>query len=100
MTIALILAGAYGAVLFAAIAWQAISWAARLVLDRSSPKVGPLPDPPAAPRLVVTLVHGTWARRANWTTSSSPLCRTICEASPGPVRFEQFLWSGWNTVTS
>ena len=57
-------------------------------------------DSSVAPHVVVTLVHGTWARHATWTMPSSPLCRALCKAAHGPVRFERFLWSGWNTVTS
>jgi Serine aminopeptidase, S33 len=100
MTIALILAGAYGGVLFAAVAWQAIAWAARIVVTRFSRRSVHTTELAIAPHVVVTLVHGTWARRAEWTMQSSPLCRSICKAAHGPVSFEPFLWSGWNAVTS
>jgi Serine aminopeptidase, S33 len=100
MTLALIVAGAYAGVLLAAIAWQTIAWAARIAVDLFSRESAHGADFPIAPHVVVTLVHGTWARRADWTTESSPLCRAIRKAMHGPVRFEQFLWSGRNTVTS
>ena len=100
MTIALIIAGAYVGVLLAAIAWQAVAWAVRIAIDLFSRKSAPTADSPIAPHVVVTLVHGTFARRADWTTESSPLCRTIRKTMHEPVRFERFLWSGWNTVTS
>jgi len=100
MTLALIIAGAYVGVLLAAIAWRAVAWAVRIALDLFSRKSAPTADSPATPHVVVTLVHGTFARRADWTTESSPLCRTIRTTMHEPVRFEQFLWSGWNTVTS
>jgi len=100
MTLALIIAGAYVGVLLAAIAWRAVAWAVRIALDLFSRKSTPTADSPTTPHVVVTLVHGTFARRADWTTESSPLCRTIRTTMHEPVRFEQFLWSGWNTVTS
>jgi hypothetical protein len=100
MNIALILAGAYAGVLLAAFAWNAIFWTTRIAVELFSPKQVHHSDLSIAPHVVVTLVHGTWARRADWTTASSPLCRTICEVAHGPVRFEQFLWSGRNTITS
>jgi pimeloyl-ACP methyl ester carboxylesterase len=101
MTIALILAGAYGGVLVAAVAWQFIAWAARIAVTRFRGRsVQQQTEPESAPHVVVTLVHGTWARRADWTMPSSPLCRSVCRAARGPVRFERLVWSGWNTVTS
>jgi len=100
MTLALIVAGAYGGVLLAAIAWRTVAWAARIAVDLFSRKSAPTADSSIAPHVVVTLVHGTWARRADWMTESSPLCRAIRKAMHGPVRFEQFLWSGRNSVTS
>jgi pimeloyl-ACP methyl ester carboxylesterase len=100
MTIALILAGAYAGVLLAAIAWQAVAWAVRITVDLLSRKSVHTAESSTAPHVVITLVHGTWARRADWTTESSALCRTIRKAMHEQVRFEQFLWSGWNTVTS
>lgn len=100
MTIALILAGAYGGVLLAAVAWQVIAWAARIAVTRFPGRSVQQTEPESTPHVVVTLVHGTFARRADWTTESSPLCRTIRMTMREPVRFERFLWSGWNTVTS
>ena len=100
MTIALILAGAYVGVLLAAVAWRVIAWAVRIAIDRFSRKPVQTTELASAPHVVVTLVHGTFARRADWTLPSSRLCRSISAAAHGPVRFEQFLWSGWNAVTS
>jgi Serine aminopeptidase, S33 len=100
MSIALLLAGAYAGVLLAAIAWRAIVWTASVVRSVRSGGRTQTEDTTMTPDLVVTLVHGTWARRADWTMTSSPLCAAICEAAHGPVKFEPFLWSGWNTVTS
>jgi hypothetical protein len=100
MTIALLLAGAYVAVLLAAIAWRLIASAVRIAIDRFSRKTVPTTELATAPDVLVTLVHGTFARRADWTLPSSRLCRKISAAAHGPVRFEQFLWSGWNAVTS
>src|ERR671921_38757 len=100
MTIALVLAGAYVAVLLAAVAWRIIAWAVRIAIDRFSQKPLQTTEVASAPHVVVTLVHGTFARRADWTLPSSRLCRSISAAARGPVRFEQFLWSGWDAVTS
>jgi hypothetical protein len=100
MTIAFIIAGAYVGVLLAAIAWRVVAWTVRIAAALFTRRPAPAADSPTAPHVVVTLVHGTFARRADWTTESSPLCRTIRETMREPVRFEQFLWSGWNTVTS
>jgi pimeloyl-ACP methyl ester carboxylesterase len=100
MTIALILAGAYAGVLLAAVAWRVLAWTVRIAVDLRARKSAPAAESSNAPHVVVTLVHGTFARRAAWTMQSSPLCTTIRQTMQGPVRFEQFLWSGWNTVTS
>ena len=100
MTLALILAGVYGGVLLAAVAWQVIAWVVGIAVSRSRARSVQQTEPEIAPHLVVTLVHGTWARRAQWTLPSSPLCRSIVKAAHGPVRFEQFVWSGWNAVSA
>jgi hypothetical protein len=100
MYIALVLAGAYAGVLFAAFAWNAIVWTAQIAGGLLARKQAPHDDLSISPHIVVTLVHGTWARHAAWTLPSSRLCRTLCKEAQGPVRFERFLWSGWNTVTS
>lgn len=100
MTIAFLLAGAYVGVLLAAVAWQVIAWVARIAADRLSRKAVQATELAIEPHVVVTLVHGTFARRADWTLPSSRLCRRIVATVRGPVRFEQFLWSGWNAVTS
>src|SRR5688500_10186500 len=99
MTIALLLAGAYVGVLLAAVAWRVSAWAVRIAIDRFSRKPIQTTELASAPHVVVTLVHGTFARRADWTLPSSRTCRSISAAAAGQVRFEQFLWSGWNAVT-
>lgn len=100
MTLALLLAGAYVGVLLAAVAWRVIAWVVRITINQFSRKPAQTTELAIAPHVVVTLVHGTFARRADWTLPSSRLCRSISESAHGPVRFEQFLWSGWNAVTS
>ena len=48
-----------------------------------------------APRLQVTLVHGTWAaRRSKWTKPGSPLWQALNEAGADCHRF---VWSGRNS---
>ncbi len=53
---------------------------------------------PRTPDYVVTLVHGTFARRAAWTQDGSTLRALIRDRlKDGSVQFECFLWSGLNT---
>lgn len=50
-------------------------------------------------RIVVTLIHGTWATNAPWTEHDSDLCKAIEGAFPGRVEFRTpFRWSGWNQI--
>ena len=44
--------------------------------------MGPGNDDPGAgqPTAIVTLVAGTWARKAAWTRPDSPLCRALTRA--------------------
>lgn len=44
---------------------------------------------------VVTLVHGTWARRSEWTLEGSHL-RTTLENRLGSIEFRRVQWSGGN----
>src|SRR5687768_2675308 len=88
MTIALIVAGAWVVVLVAAVAWQIIARVGRIAVNLSSRKSVQTAELAIAPHVVVTLVHGTFARRADWTLPSSRLCRSILETMHGPVRFE------------
>lgn len=46
--------------------------------------------------IVVTLVHGTFAKGSAWTKDGSTLQRSLRDAMPSAV-FETFQWSGWNT---
>lgn len=52
------------------------------------------------PSVVVTLVHGTWAPKASWTHSSSPLCQALTNATTKTIRFERFTWTGENSITA
>jgi pimeloyl-ACP methyl ester carboxylesterase len=51
--------------------------------------------------LVVTLVHGTWARGAPWTQLDSPFCNQLREEltnhSAASVKFFRIDWSGGNS---
>jgi len=51
-----------------------------------------------AQRIVVTLIHGTFARGAAWAKDGSKLCNAIREAFPGEVEIRRLRWSGWNTI--
>jgi len=50
---------------------------------------------------VITLVHGTWARKASWTDESSVLCRGLKDqCSSSLLIFERFQWSGHNLFSA
>jgi hypothetical protein len=49
-------------------------------------------------RIVVTLIHGTFATKAPWVEKESELCRAVEKAFPGRVEFRRFSWSGGNTI--
>ena len=46
--------------------------------------------------VVVTLIHGTWARRARWTDRSSPLSQALLQI-PHVRDIVRFEWSGRNS---
>ncbi|MGU3387844.1 esterase/lipase family protein [Methylobacterium sp. D53M] len=46
--------------------------------------------------VVITLVHGTYARGAAWCKPSSSLCTALQNSLGNNVRFEIFDWSGLN----
>jgi hypothetical protein len=52
---------------------------------------------PQHPEVVITLVHGTWARNATWTRAGSPLCSALRTEFPR-VLIVPFVWSGANTM--
>jgi hypothetical protein len=50
-------------------------------------------------RLVVTLVHGTWARNAPWTNADAPLASAL-RRSLGDIKIERFAWASWNRFSA
>jgi hypothetical protein len=46
-------------------------------------------------KTVITLVHGTWARRSKWTLDESSLCQEL-RRELGDVEFRRVPWSGRN----
>jgi pimeloyl-ACP methyl ester carboxylesterase len=46
---------------------------------------------------VVTLVHGTWAKQAEWAMPGSAFCSALEQRLGRPVRFLSFNWSGRNS---
>jgi len=54
----------------------------------------PKGDPPV---ITVTLVHGTFARDAQWTDKRSDFSKSISRAVPGKVLLTRFKWSGLNS---
>jgi hypothetical protein len=49
-------------------------------------------------RIVVTLIHGTFATEAEWVRNESKLCKAVNDAFPGGVEFRRLPWSGGNTI--
>lgn len=49
------------------------------------------------PTRVLLYVHGTWAPRAEWTSSSSALTDTLIACSDG-LHIYRFIWSGGNSL--
>src|SRR5262245_19983771 len=50
------------------------------------------------PKLIVTLVHGAWAKSAEWTRPSSNLSKTLKIYCGKNSVFQRFLWSGRNSI--
>jgi hypothetical protein len=48
------------------------------------------------PQIIVTLVHGTFARDAAWTNADSPLCMELASRFGQDVTIRKFQWSGRN----
>lgn len=46
--------------------------------------------------IVITLVHGTFAKRAKWTREGSVLRTHLAKSLPARVEFQRFEWSGRN----
>jgi hypothetical protein len=51
----------------------------------------------AKPEAIVTLIHGTFARKAPWTLPGSRLCRALEGRFTGGVQLRRFEWSGRNS---
>ena len=49
---------------------------------------------------IVVLVHGTFARRAEWTRPTSKLCQGVIDNIPGEKSITAFSWSGRNSPTA
>src|SRR5688500_8512075 len=47
---------------------------------------------------VITLVHGTWARKARWTRNGSALITTLQQSFSEVILPSPFPWSGRNSV--
>lgn len=78
-------------------AWLFLSRPVRQWWRISVPTVEP---DPRAPRTVVLLVHGTWARNAAWTHPGSSIRTVIERCAPGPVLFLRVAWGGRNQFGS
>ena len=99
-SIAVIIAGAYFAVFALALLWNAATNIIALTCSALHARRIPNEAPVFEPEIVITLVHGTWARHAMWTVPGSPLCATLSGAAGGPVTFQRFVWSGKNSISA
>lgn len=51
--------------------------------------------------IVITLVHGTWARRSQWISPESTFSQALCSSlAPNIVTTKEFRWSGRNSVSA
>jgi pimeloyl-ACP methyl ester carboxylesterase len=99
-SIALTVAGAYFAVFVLALLWNVITDVISGIAAVLRARQLPTDVPSSEPGIVVTLVHGTWARRTSWTVRDSPLCKTLLRAADAPVLFQRFVWSGRNSISA
>jgi hypothetical protein len=95
-----VIAGAYVAVFALALVWTATTSLLASLAARRRDRQPPEEAPADEPSTVITLVHGTWSRRAAWTQPGSPLRHTLSHAAAGPVVFQRFGWSGKNSISA
>lgn len=50
--------------------------------------------------VVLTVVHGTFARGAPWTDENSPFIKALIDELGVRVHIERQLWSGWNSLAA
>ena len=99
-SIGLLIAGAYFVVFALAFLWNVMTTGIAAISARF--RAGHMSDEAQEgdPEIVVTLVHGTWARRATWTMTGSELRSTLSRAANAPVAFQPFVWSGRNSISA
>jgi hypothetical protein len=100
LTFSTAVAGAYFSVFALALLWNLGTRIAAALGARFFARHFAEPTWPAEPDVVVTLVHGTWARDAEWTLADSALRATIARAAGGSVAFQRFVWSGKNSIAA
>jgi hypothetical protein len=49
---------------------------------------------------VITLIHGTWARKADWTRPHSALSKALRERLGPDIKIFRFIWSGRNSPSA
>ncbi len=50
--------------------------------------------------IIITLVHGTWARHTRWVQDDSPLCQELRTKFGDRLHLTRFPWSGWNQASA
>lgn len=94
--VALALAALYALLVILALLWNCAEWLLfRFVrAERGEEYIGDLEHPQA----IITLVHGTWSKSAQWTKPSSNLCQAILGTLPANLLIFRFGWSGRNSI--
>jgi pimeloyl-ACP methyl ester carboxylesterase len=49
-------------------------------------------------RCLITLIHGTFAQKAEWTSETSTLCKTLSKGLNFDVSIDRVTWSGRNSL--
>jgi len=50
--------------------------------------------------IIITLVHGTWARHTRWVQDDSRLCQQLRTRFGDRLHLTRFPWSGWNQASA
>ena len=79
------IAAAYFAVFALALLWVAVTTVIASIFAAFRARQFPNETSSPEAEVVITLVHGTWARRATWTVPGSPLCRTLSRATDASI---------------
>ncbi|MFM0397268.1 lipase family protein [Paraburkholderia phytofirmans] len=80
--------------------WKAYITKLTRICDRKRATRSLEEDSCEQPSVVITLVHGTFARGSKWTKPGSKIRARIAAEIGGTVHFKVFKWSGFNTFSA